>query len=119
MRIALFLAAPLLLLSAHASAEGIQCRPLSGPGPILTITVADSGTQAVLVSLRDGDRIVAAEVGKNFINYGELSVDLINPRSGRVEAKLRAKVQHYVAGQPAVGTLAWRKKKYSVRCTES
>ena len=126
MRFAIPLAAFALACSAPAFATGgFQCRPLSGAGPILTMSLGHHASARPLsVILQEGRRTLSTEgreaplaVSQSWVDSSRLWLDLIDSNLTKREATLRAAFQakkHY-----AVGTLVRGGKTYRVRCIEA
>ena len=122
-------AAALLLCSTPALATGgFECRPVSGPGPTVTIGVPHAiSARAFQASIRDGKRTLLANgrpgdpllIGQSWIDRRYLWLDLIDPKGSRFEAKLRARFQPKAKGAQAVGTLLRNGRTHRVRCIEA
>ncbi|HEX8061874.1 MAG TPA: hypothetical protein VF535_01525 [Allosphingosinicella sp.] len=118
MRIHSLVAVTLLLLPAAALAGGVECRPVSGAGPILRLAVSDTRANDLTPLLSDGKRTIPVRLAGSKIDEHDLWLDLVDGRGKRVEARLRATFRHDLAGHPAIGTLHRGKRRYEVRCTE-
>jgi hypothetical protein len=110
--VALFLAAP-----AFATG-GFTCRPVSGPGPVLTLTVGHTAVASVVAAKLSDDRARLA-VGQSWIDWRYLWLDLVDANATRIEARLRAVFQPKLRGRPAIGTLVRGGRTYRIRCDES
>jgi hypothetical protein len=123
------LAAAVLALCAGTPAlatGGFECRPVSGTGPTLVMTVGHTASASVVgATLIDGERRFstggerpALAVGQSWIDGRYLWLDLTDANLTRHEAKLRAEFQPKLRGRPAIGTLTWGGRSWRVRCTE-
>src|SRR5688500_11036230 len=115
------LAVPIALLAAAAASpasatSGLQCRPVSGPGPVLDLVVGH-GTGPALVAARLGG--TPAAIAQSWIDGRHLWLDLVDAGATRYEAKLRAVFQPRLRGRPALGTLVRGGRTYRVRCVEA
>lgn len=115
------LAFPIALLALAATApafatSGLQCRPVSGAGPVLDLVVGH-GAGPVLVAARLGGK--PATVAQSWIDGRYLWLDLVDSGATRYEARLRAAFQPRLRGRPALGTLVRGGRTYRVRCVES
>jgi hypothetical protein len=123
------IAAAAFLCSTPALATGgFECRPISGPGPIVTMAVAHAIAAPVFqASIRDGKRNLIANrrpgdpllIAQSWIDRRYLWLDLVDPTGSRFEAKLRANFQPKAKGAQAVGTLLRNGRTYRVRCIEA
>ena len=127
MKRAVLLALPLLLAATPAFAtSGFECRPTSGEGPRLILTIGHGvGPAIVAASLSessDNPNLTtsgeAAEmaVGQGWIDEQRLWLDLTDRNVMRYEARLRVEFQP--RGRPAIGTLQRGGRTYQVRCIE-
>ena len=115
------LAFPIAMLAAAVAApafatSGLQCRPVSGSGPVLDLVVGH-GTGPALVAARLGG--TPATIAQSWIDERHLWLDLVDANATRYEAKLRAVFQPRLRGRPALGTLVRGGRSYKVRCVES
>lgn len=116
--IARMFTAGLLALPAAAFAEGVECRPVSGRGPILTLVVLDGPAGALAPTLQVGKRLLDVEIARSLIDDRHFWIDLTDLGGDRVQAQLRATFRKEAEAQPAIGTLYRGKRRYEVRCTE-
>ncbi|HEY0027289.1 MAG TPA: hypothetical protein VGC35_05420 [Allosphingosinicella sp.] len=119
MRLVLAAASIALLAASPAFATGgFTCKPVSGAGPVLTLTVGHTAVASV-ISARLSDSAAKLAVGQSWIDWRTLWLDLVDSNSVRVEARLRATFQPKLRGRPAIGTLVRGGRTYRVRCEES
>ena len=120
-----FAAAALVTASPAMATGGFECRPLSGPGPVVTVGLGHGITTLPLfATLRDGRGTLSTSgpraslhIGQIWIDTNRLWLDLTDANVTRHEAKLRATFQP--RSSAATGTL-WRGGRgYSVRCIEA
>ena len=117
-----------LCLSTPAFATGgLLCKPVSGPGPVLSLVIGHSYAPGIVcANLKEGggawqstcgpaDRL---EIARRWLDRQRVWVDIIDRRNGRDEAKLRATVVPKQRIHTALGTLTRRGKTYKVRCEE-
>ncbi len=113
---------------AHATA-GLQCRPVSGSGPVLEIVIGHGAGPAVTgVTLREHKRLLSIPrraggdplvVQQSWIDRQRLWLDLVDAQAMRYEAKLRATFGTGRRASTATGTLVRGGKTYKVRCSEA
>ena len=116
------LAFPIAMLAAAVAAapafatSGLQCRPVSGRGPVLDLVVGHGTGPALVAARLDGN---PAAIAQSWIDGRYLWLDLVDSAATRYEAKLRAVFQPRLRGRPALGTLVRGGRSYKVRCVES
>ena len=118
-----------LLCSSPALATGgFECRPLTGPGPTLTVGIGHGlSLRPFAVWIREGKRVLSTNraegdalvLGQTWIDGQYLWLDLLDANALRFEAKLRATFQPQIRGRPAVGTLVRNGRTWRVRCEEA
>lgn len=127
MRIAFAFALSSLALASPAIATGgLLCKPVSGKGPWLSLTIGFGyASSIVCASLKEGGPWISAcgpngrlAVARQWLDRQRVWVDIIDQRNGRDEAKLRAIVQPKQRIHTALGTLTRRSRTYKVRCVE-
>lgn len=127
MRLAIAFAASALALSSPALATGgLLCKPTSGAGPQLSLTIGHGFASGIVcANLREGGRWLSAcepqgqmMIARSWMDGHLVWVDIIDRDSGRQEAKLRAVVKPKQRIHTALGTLTRRGKTYKVRCLE-
>ena len=127
MRIALALAISALALSSPALATGgLLCKPTSGSGPWLSLTIGHGYVNGIVcANLKEGGRWLSAcqptdrlAIDQRWIDRERVWVNVVDRNNGRDEAKLRARVQPKQRIHTALGTLTRRSKTYKVRCVE-
>lgn len=127
MRIAFALALSSLALASPAIATGgLLCKPISGPGPWLSLTIGHGYAPSIVcANLKEGGPWISAcqpegrlAVARRWLDRQRVWVDIIDQRNGRDEAKLRAIVQPKQRIHTALGTLTRRSRTYKVRCVE-
>jgi|GEM_PF-2224215 len=124
-------AAGLLLLLAAAPAQatrGMRCAPVSGSGPVITVSL---GAGLAGVQLEDGRTLLSTgafvqtrraevlTVGQSWIDDRYLWLDLLDANAMRYEGRLRATFNPKLRGRPAVGTLVRNGRTYRMRCIEA
>jgi hypothetical protein len=130
-----FAVAALALAAAPMPAlatSGLECRPVSGSGPRLTMTIGHAAVPALIsVRMVDGQRVFTTgaqtasggtqpvAVGRSWIDERYLWLDLLDVRALRFEAKMRATFQPKMRGRPALGTLIRAGRTYRMRCVEA
>ena len=126
MRLA-FTAAALACSSPALATGGFECRPVSGPGPALVMTIGHTlSAIPVSVTLREGGRTLSTYgpsaplvIGQSWFDERYLWLDLTDASLSRREAKLRAVFQPKLRGRPAIGTLVRNGRTFKVRCVEA
>ena len=114
-------------LSAPALATGgLLCRPIGGAGPKLSLVIGHGYAPGIAcANLMESGRWLSTcgpddplQVARSWMDRQRVWIDIIDRRSGREEAKLRALVQPKQRIHTALGTLTRRGKTYKVRCQE-
>jgi hypothetical protein len=127
MRLAIACALSVLAVSSPALATGgLLCKPISGAGPQLSLTIGHSyASSIVCANLREGGRWLSTcqppgrlMIARSWMDGQLVWVDIIDRDNGRQEAKLRAVVKPKQRIHTALGTLTRRGKTYKVRCVE-
>ena len=121
-----FAVAALTLSSPALATGGLLCKPTSGVGPWLSLTIGHGyGSSIVCANLKEGGRWLSVcqpedrlQIAQRWIDRERVWVDIIDRSNGRDEAKLRAVVQPKQRIHTALGTLTRRGKTYKVRCLE-
>jgi hypothetical protein len=121
------LAAAFFLCSTPALATGgFECRPVSGSGPTLIVGIGHGlSLRPFAVWIREGKRQLGIEpagpfvLGQTWIDGQYLWIDLLDSKSNRFEARLRATFQPKLRDRPAIGTLVRGGRTYRVRCIEA
>ena len=129
MRLAVMTGLLLLITSAPAAAtQGMRCAPVSGAGPVITMSI---GQQLLDVHLEDGRTRLTTRgpnqrsttqpmtIGQSWIDARYLWVDLLDANADRYEGRLRATFQPRQRGRPAVGTFVRNGRTWRVRCVEA
>ena len=109
-------AAALCFATPALATSGLDCRPVSGRGPELSLVVGHGAGPAVAGARLDGRQ---ARVAQGWIDSQRVWVDLVDGQAMRYEAKLRAAFQPKLRGRPAFGTLVRNGRTWQVRCVES
>ncbi len=123
----------LLLLAAPGTARatgGMECRPVSGTGPVLRLVIGHGTAPAILsAQLTDGRTLRSIgnvrngtgglAIGQGWIDQRHLWLDLLDPNFSRYEGQLRATFQPRQRGRPAVGTFVREGRTYRMRCVEA
>ena len=124
-------AATLLLLIAAtpaAATRGMRCAPVSGSGPVITLSF---GAGLAGVQLEDGRTLLSTgafvqprqaqrlTVGQSWTDERYLWLDLLDANVMRYEGRLRATFQPRLRGRPAIGTFVRNGRTYRMRCVEA
>ena len=129
MRITPVAAAAILLVAAApaAATQSRRCAPVSGAGPLLSLTIGRGAGQAIVgATLSEGGRLrstagpnPALAVGQSWIDSQRIWLDLTDANAMRYEAKLRASFNPKLRGRPATGTLVRNGRSHRIRCVEA
>lgn len=133
MRTAIGAACLLLVTATPARATGgMECRPVRGAGPVLTVGLTHGPVAQVISArlrhgrkeFRTGGHIPAANlhtmiVGQSWVDREEVRLDLLDGQALRFEGQLRARFQPRLRGRPAVGTFVRNGRTWRVRCVEA
>ena len=122
-------AAFLACASPAFATAGIDCRPISGSGPILHLVIGHGVTPA-LVSVRMTDGLSynsgrermgsrGLAIARSWLDDRLLSLDLADPDLTRFEGRLRVTFQPALRGRPATGTFVRNGRTWRVRCVEA
>ena len=124
------LAAAALVCSTPAlGTGGFECRPISGPGPRVTVGFGHSAiaVRPFQASIGEGKRMLIANgrpgdpirIGQSWIDRQYIWLDLVNANSTRFEARIRATIQPKYKYPVGIGTLVRNGRTYRVRCIEA
>lgn len=124
------IAAAALACAAPAFATGsLQCRPVSGKGPILHLVIGHAVTPSIVsvrmtdgLSYNSGNERMGSHglsIARSWLDETRLWLDLADPEMMRIEGRLRATFQPKLRGRPALGTFVRNGRTYTVRCVEA